>query len=269
MAKNREDGSKELPTVLFVSLQDPWFMDVAHYLTYGECMFRDAYKWVANCGKCKLFSRKPQLATLPLRHVVIEDPFKEWDLDFIRLLTPPSNVGHTHILIATDYFTKWVEAIPVKKTTSEVVCNFLKENILVCFGVPQKIVTDNASNLSSTELAMFCYDHGISLSHSSEYYPHGNGQAESSNKNLIAIMRKLVSENLKDWHKKLYEELWADRTSPKRAIGIVSFELVYGIGAQLSLSLELSTTKLQKVIEDQYFQDSLEKRIIFLTKLDE
>lgn len=45
---------------------------------------------------------------------------------------------------------------------------------------------------------MFCYDHGISLAHSPNYYPQGNGQAESSNKNLINIMKKLVSEDLKD-----------------------------------------------------------------------
>ncbi|XP_059077939.1 uncharacterized protein LOC131876533 [Cryptomeria japonica] len=83
------------------------------------------------------------------------------------------------------------------------------------FGVPQKIVTDNASNFSSSKLSLFCYDHGISLAHAFDYYPQGNGQAESSNKNLINIMRKLVSENFRDWHKKLHEALWADQTSPK------------------------------------------------------
>ncbi|KAH9298462.1 hypothetical protein KI387_030144, partial [Taxus chinensis] len=52
-------------------------------------------------------------------------------LDFIGTLNPTSSAGHTHVLTAMDYFTKWVEAIPVKSTTSEVVCSFIKENILV------------------------------------------------------------------------------------------------------------------------------------------
>ncbi|XP_057844436.2 uncharacterized protein LOC131053805 [Cryptomeria japonica] len=82
-------------------------------------------------------------------------------------------------------------------------------------------------------------------------------------------MKKLVSENFKDLHKKLYEALWADRTSPKRAIGMSLFELVYGVGAQVALPLELAATKLQTVIEDVYFQSSLEKRIMHLTKIDE
>ncbi|XP_059073216.1 uncharacterized protein LOC131874026 [Cryptomeria japonica] len=222
-------------------------------------MFWDAYAWVARCEKCKLFTGKPQLAALPLRPVVIEELFKQGGLDFIGPLNPISSAGHTHILTTMDYCTKWVEAIPVKKTTSEIVCAFLKDNILVRFGVPQKIVTDNASNFSSSELSLFCSDHKISLAHASDYYPQGNGQAESSNKNMINIMRKLVSENFRDWHKKLHEALWADRTSSKRAIGMSPFELVYGIGAQLSLPLELAASKLQTVIEDAFFQNSLEK----------
>lgn len=66
-------------------------------------------------------------------------------------------------------------------------------------------------------------------------------------------MKKLVSENFKDWHKKLYEALWADRTSPKRAIGMSLFELVYDVGTQVALPLELEATKLQTFIEDAYF----------------
>ncbi|XP_059064237.1 uncharacterized protein LOC131856454 [Cryptomeria japonica] len=217
---------------------------------YWPGMFWDAYAWVARCEKCKLFTGKPQLVTFPLRPVVIEEPFKQWGLDFIGPLNPISSVGHTHILTATEYFTKWVEAIPVKNTTSEIVCTFLKENILIRFGVPQKIVTGNASNFSSSELRLFFYDDGIVLAHASDYYPQGNGQAESSNKNLINIMRKLVSENFRDWHKKLHEALWADQTSPKRAIGMSPFELVYGIGAQISLPLELAASKLQTVHDE-------------------
>ncbi|XP_059066203.1 uncharacterized protein LOC131857548 [Cryptomeria japonica] len=82
-------------------------------------------------------------------------------------------------------------------------------------------------------------------------------------------MEKLVSENSKDWHKKLYEALWADRTTPKRTIGMSPFELVYGVGAQLSLPLELAASKLQTVVEDVYFQDALEKRVMYLAKIEE
>ncbi|XP_057819279.1 uncharacterized protein LOC131032351 [Cryptomeria japonica] len=82
-------------------------------------------------------------------------------------------------------------------------------------------------------------------------------------------MKNLVDENTKTWHKHLYEALWADWITPKREIGMEPFELVYGIRAQLALPLELVASKLQTMIEDQFFKDSIEKRIMYLTKLEE
>jgi hypothetical protein len=124
-------------------------------------MFKDSYKWVANCEKCKLFTGKPQLAALPLRPVVIEAPFQQWGLDFIGPINPPSSQGHAYILNATDYFIKWVEAKAMKKTTFVVVCEFIKEKILVRFGVLAKLIMDNASYFSSSEIIAFYYDNGI------------------------------------------------------------------------------------------------------------
>ncbi|KAH9318836.1 hypothetical protein KI387_020605 [Taxus chinensis] len=154
-------------------------------------------------------------------------------------------------------------------TTSEVVCNFIKENILVRFGVPNKIVMDNATNFSSTEMMYFWYGYGISLARSSNYYPQGNGQAESTKKNLVAIIRKLVNESQRNWHKKLYDALWVDKITPKRAIGMYPFQVVYGVEAQFSVTMELPALHLMKAIEDTSFNDSLDKRIMYLYKLDE
>ncbi|XP_059073231.1 uncharacterized protein LOC131874037 [Cryptomeria japonica] len=149
------------------------------------------------------------------------------------------------------------KVVPVKQTTSEVVCDFIKQNLLVRYGVPHKIVTDNAINFSSHEISAFCYKYGIILSHASDYYPQGNGQAEASNKNIITILRKLVDENERTWHKHLYEALWVDRTTKKRAIGLSPFEIDYGTEAKLSIPLELSFLKLQEVLDNYEFKDAL------------
>ena len=96
-------------------------------------MFEDVEELVKKCESCQYFKGRVQLAALPLKLVVIEEPFQQWGLDFIGPIHPSYTVGHTHILMATDYFNKWVEAILVKKTTSEVVCSFIKKNILLRF----------------------------------------------------------------------------------------------------------------------------------------
>ena len=81
-------------------------------------MFKDAYAWVEKCEMCKMFSRHPQLAALPLKPMIIEGPFQQWGLDFIGQISPTSSSGHKYVIIVTNYFTKWVETKATKKTTS-------------------------------------------------------------------------------------------------------------------------------------------------------
>ena len=62
-----------------------------------------------------------------------------------------SSGGNSWILVAIAYFTKWVEAIPTKNSTSKVLIDFILNNIIVRFGCPERIVTDNAMCFRSRE----------------------------------------------------------------------------------------------------------------------
>lgn len=64
--------------------------------------------------------------------------------------------------MATDYFTKRIEAIPTKQTTSKVVTNFLMDNIITRFGVPAKMVMDNSMCFRSEDFVEFCANYGVS-----------------------------------------------------------------------------------------------------------
>ena len=59
--------------------------------------------------------------------------------------------GFAHLLVAVDKFTKWVEAKPIRKLDGATTLKFVKD-IVVRFGLPQSIITDNGSNLSQGEL---------------------------------------------------------------------------------------------------------------------
>ena len=91
------------------------------------------------------------------------------------------------------------------------------------FGCPRKIVTDNAKAFTSTNLFKFCSDYNIILSHSTAYYPQGNGLVESFNKSLIRIIKKLLEDNKKAWNSKMKFALWEDRLSTKKSIGTSPF----------------------------------------------
>eukprot|EP00253_Pinus_taeda_P027004 PITA_27004 len=75
---------------------------------------------------------------------------------------------------------------------------------------------DNAAAFKSKRMIEFCYKYNISLGHSTAYHPQGNGLAESSNKSLVNIIKKLLEISKNGWHKKLINALWADRERIKR-----------------------------------------------------
>ena len=112
---------------------------------YWPTLFTDVYQKVRACLECQEFAGKEKLHSLPLKPISTEAPFQQWGLDFIGKIHPPSTDQHKWILIATDYFTKWIEATPVRNATNVVIIKFLTENILSRFGFPRKLITDNAS----------------------------------------------------------------------------------------------------------------------------
>ena len=67
----------------------------------------------------------------------------------IGRIEPKASNGHCFILVAIDYFTKWVEAASYANVTKQVVVRFIKNQIICRYGVPNKIITDNGTNLNN------------------------------------------------------------------------------------------------------------------------
>jgi hypothetical protein len=88
---------------------------------YWPSIFSDVYKEVSICHECQIFDGKRKLQPLPLKPISIEAPFMQWVLDFIREIHLPSSAQHRWILMATDYFTKCIEAVPTRQATDKVI----------------------------------------------------------------------------------------------------------------------------------------------------
>ena len=128
-------------------------------------------------------------------------------MDVIGKLYPASSKGHNSILVATDYFTKWVEVVPLKKAEQKDVIQFIKEHIIHRFGILQSITNDQGTMFTGDEMIYFAKDYGIQLIRSTPFYAQANGQVEASNKVLINILEKMLEDNPNDWHKILSETL--------------------------------------------------------------
>ncbi|XP_048420063.1 uncharacterized protein K02A2.6-like [Pyrus x bretschneideri] len=135
---------------------------------------------------------------------------------------------HAWILVANDYFTKWVEAKSYAELTSKEVCNFIEENIVTRFGAPETIITDNGTIFTSDRFKGYTMSFKIRLEQSTPYYAQANGQAKVSNKVLVGILEKMKEEKPSMWHLKSNKALWAYRTSPRSATMATSYALTYG-----------------------------------------
>jgi len=79
-----------------------------------------------------------------MKPIIVYGPFHQWGLDFIGEIHPGSSGQHRWILTATDYLTKFIEAIPTRNETHKVVIVLL-EYILSRFGCHNKNFIDNAA----------------------------------------------------------------------------------------------------------------------------
>lgn len=110
----------------------------------------------------------------------------------IGSIEPTTSNGHRFILVGIDYFTKWVEATSYTNVTKQVVAHFIKHNIICCYGIPEKIITDNGSNLNNDMMTKLCKSLKIQHHNSSSYRPKMNGTVEAVNKNIKKIVQKMV-----------------------------------------------------------------------------
>ena len=149
-------------------------------------------------------------------------------------------------MVATDYFIKWTEAVPLKNMTHREVIEFITEHIIHRFSIPQTLTTDQGSSFISKEVRDFAESYKIKILNSSPYYAQANGQAESSNKILIKLIKKKIEENPRRWHEVLSEALWAHRISRHGSTKVTPFELVYGQDAVLPVEVNLNAYRLAK-----------------------
>jgi transposase InsO family protein len=137
-----------------------------------------------------------------------------------------------------------MEVVPLKNMTHKELIHFILEHIVHRFGIPQTLTMDQGSSFMSHQVREFVESLKIKLLSSSPYYAQTNGQAESSNKSLIKLIKKKIEKNPKRWHKVLSEALWAHRISRHSITKITPFELFYGQEAVLPVEVNLDVLQI-------------------------
>jgi transposase InsO family protein len=99
--------------------------------------------------------------------------------------------GFTHLLIAVDKFSKWIEARPIVNVRSEEVMSFFTD-IIYCFGIPNTIITSNDTQFTGKKFLNFCDDNHIRVDWSAVAHPNTNGLVEWANGMILQGLKPRI-----------------------------------------------------------------------------
>ncbi|KAM5552967.1 hypothetical protein ABKV19_025285, partial [Rosa sericea] len=196
----------------------------------------------AHAGVCGAHQAGPKMRWLIRRHGYYWPSILK---DCITFAKGCQDCQHKFIIVATDFFTKWVEAEPLKEASGATIRQFIFHNIICRFGIPEVLVSDRGAAFMGGDVEQLVADLGIQFVHSTPYYAQSNGQAEASNKIIITLLKKMLVENPRQWHDTLSETLWAYRTSKRNPTATTPYALMFGHDAVLPLEINVQSLRVQ------------------------
>ncbi|PNX86818.1 gag-pol polyprotein, partial [Trifolium pratense] len=144
---------------------------------YWPDIHDDTVMYVRNCDKCQRHANLHHVPGEPLKSVLSPWPFFMWGVDIVG----PFPVGYKQarwIIVAVDYFTKWIEAEPVSSISPEQVKIFYWKKIICRFKLPKYIVSDNGTQFASEKVVEFCRSKGIQNTFISVEHPQAKIHVE-------------------------------------------------------------------------------------------
>ena len=160
----------------------------------------------------------------------------------IRKVSLKSSNGHEHILVAIEYFTKWVKVTSYASLTVAKVAKFIISHIICQYGIPHELISNRGVHFKG-EVNTLVQEYGIQHYQSSAYRLETNRAVEATNKNIKRILQKMV-ETSRDWSEKLPFALWAYCISFRMSTRATPFSLEYGMEVVLPVEIEVGSLKV-------------------------
>ncbi|GJU79448.1 reverse transcriptase domain-containing protein [Tanacetum coccineum] len=213
---------------------------------YWPTMHKDARNLIRACNDCQVHRPVPRNPQEKITLITSPWPFYKWGID----IAGPFSKGLRKVkflIVAMDYFTKWIEAKPVATITGAQIKKFVWDNVVCRFGLLGEIVFDNGKQFRDNPFKDWCKKLSIHQCFASVKHPQTNGLVERANRSLGEGIKARLGEKNKNWVEEISHVLWAHRKMIKSSNGETSFSLTYGTEAVIPVEIGMPTLRTTEV----------------------
>lgn len=207
---------------------------------YWPNMARDVEEWCRNCGRCILAKEGPRVRSYR-GSLLASQPNEILAIDFTML--EPASDGRENVLVLTDVFSKFTQAIPTRDQRASTVADVLVKHWFHLFGVPSRIHSDQGRNFESKIIKQLCDTYGIKKTRTTPYHPEGNGQCERFNRTLHDLLRTIPPDKKRRWPQYLSQVTYSYNTTAHHTTGLAPHYIMFGREPQLPVDFLLGTVK--------------------------
>ena len=172
---------------------------------YWPSIFKDAHCFYTEFLQCQAAINISKRHEMPMQPILEMEIFDLGGIDFMRPF-PPSD-RKEYILLAVDFVSKWVEAIPTRTNDHREVLRFITQCIFAKYGCPRAIISDGRAHFNNAHFWALLKKYRVHHSITTPYHPQPNGQVEVSNRQVKTILKKIIHPDGKDWAHKLPDAL--------------------------------------------------------------
>ncbi|GAU48061.1 hypothetical protein TSUD_404890 [Trifolium subterraneum] len=233
---------------------------------YWPTMQNNARDHVLKCDKCQRHGDMHLAPANELKTLISPWPFAWWGMDILGPF-PTAARQVKYLIVAVDYFTKWIEAEPLAKISASNILRFFKRDVLARFGIPQVVVTDNGTQFTNKKFQEFLAAIGTTQHFTSVEHPQTNGQDEAANRVLLRGLRRRMSTSKGNWTEELHNVLWSYRTTPHSTTGETPFRLTYGTEAVIPVEIGEPSSRIEYPLEEDINDELLREELDLVEEL--
>ena len=179
--------------------------------------YNDVQSWCANCGSCITRKTAPPHRRAPLQPVQVGYPMEMVAVDIMGPF-PKNQHGNCYILVAENYFTKWLEAWAIPNQEAKTVAQKLLEEMFLRFSLPDRLHADQGRQFEGKLIEELCKLLQVEKTHTTPYHPQGDGLVERANRTILNMLATVVKEH-KDWESHLRATCMAYSSSIQSTTG--------------------------------------------------